>query len=91
MAYYTREVQAHNTIRVDGQSQAKFNSRNAWSCASRPGPILHKSFDQVEIVQGSHSGFYRVKDCARHHRTVAWDRKSCWLICDTLEGAGPIL
>jgi hypothetical protein len=85
---YTRDVQAHNTVRVDGQSQANFHHRNAWSCVSEPGPIHYRSDETFEIVEGSHSGFVGVKDCTRHRRLVAWDRKSDWLIFDRLEGSG---
>jgi hypothetical protein len=85
---YTRDVQAHNTLRVDGQSQARFHNKNAWSCASQPDSLLHKSDEQAEILEGSHSGFLGVKDCTRHRRTVVSDRKSCWQIVDRLEGSG---
>jgi len=85
---YTRDVQGHNTVRVDGQSQAKFHEKNAWACVSRPGALTLDSKSGVECVEGSHGGFLGVKDCTGHRRAIAWNRQSCWLIVDRLEGTG---
>jgi hypothetical protein len=85
---YTRDVQGHNTVRVNGQSQARFHDKNAWSTVSRPGTVQHTSDGNIEAVESSHSGFLDLKDCGRHRRAVVWNRKCCWLILDRLEGNG---
>lgn len=85
---YTRDVSGHNTVRLDGQSQAKLHAKNAWACASRPGALSLESRAGFVWVEGSHSGFVGVNDCTRHRRAIAWNRESCWLIVDRLEGTG---
>jgi hypothetical protein len=85
---YTRDVQGHNTVRVNGRSQARFHDKNTWSTVSRPGPIQHKSDGSIDAVECYHSGFPGLKDCGRHRRAVVWNRKCCWLILDRLEGNG---
>ena len=49
---YCRDVQGHNTVRVDGASQAKFSASNAWSCVAQPKPITHQSSLDFEIAEG---------------------------------------
>ena len=56
---YCRDVQGHNTLRVDGGSQAKFNAANAWSCVAAPGPVRWTEDEHGETVEGSHRGFRR--------------------------------
>ena len=85
---YCRDVEGHNTIRVDGKSQAKLNIHNAWSCVATPGPIRRQTIGPFEVVEGSHSGFYRAPKVGRHNRTIVWKRGAYWLIIDRLEGSG---
>jgi hypothetical protein len=85
---YFRETQAHNTIRVDGASQAKFNESNAWSCIAAPSPPIWESNEHFDFVECSHAGFYGVKPEVRHRRAVFWNRNDYWLILDRLEGEG---
>jgi hypothetical protein len=85
---YCREVQGHNTIRVDGRSQAKLNIHNAWSCAATPGVIRRQTVGPFECVDGSHSGFYGARNVGCHKRAIVWKRGGYWLIVDRLEGDG---
>jgi hypothetical protein len=83
---YCRDVQGHNTVSVDGASQARFNLRNAWSCAANPGRILMKTADSFTLVQGSHRGFHRKHGSILHRRTIAWKQSRYWLIHDFIDG-----
>jgi hypothetical protein len=85
---YCRDVPGHNTIRVDGVSQAKFNTANAWSCVAVPDPILWQPGAESELAEGTHSGFFGVSGRVRHRRAVYWNRRSHWQITDWLEGEG---
>ncbi|MCC6124162.1 MAG: alginate lyase family protein [Pirellulales bacterium] len=85
---YCREARGHNTLGVDGASQAKFNAANAWSCAASPGPMRLFEREREAAVEGSHSGFFGVRGTVRHRRTVSWDRNTHWSIRDELEGTG---
>ncbi len=85
---YTRDVTGHNTLRLDGQSQAKFHVKNAWSCVSLPTSLALKNGKESQLLVGSHNGFVGVKDCSGHRRVLAWNGATCWLILDQLEGSG---
>ena len=86
---YCRDVAGHSTVRVDGASQARLSVANHWSCVAAPGPLLWRTSEHREIVEGSHTGFYGVKDRIRHHRSIVWNGDSHgWLIFDRLEGEG---
>ena len=85
---YCRDVSGHNTVRVDGASQAKFNTSNAWSCVATPGPSRWVANEEFEFAEGSHAGFFGVPSRVRHRRAVYWKRGPCWLILDRLEGDG---
>ena len=85
---YFRETEAHNTVVVDGQSQAEYRGRLTWSHA--PSTELHhwvssKSFDYVE---GSHNGYARIPQPVIHRRAVAFVKPDYWLIRDELIGEG---
>lgn len=85
---YCRDVSGHNTIRVDGASQAKMTVCNHWSCAAEPQKLAYYSQEDTEWVEGSYGGFCGLQSPVSHHRTIAWVRKTYWLICDQLEGEG---
>jgi hypothetical protein len=85
---YCRDVLGHNTIRVDGASQAKFNVSNHWSCVAPPGRLLHSITKDVEWVEGDHGSFFGLSTQVRHQRIISWIRKKHWLIIDRLEGQG---
>lgn len=85
---YFRETEAHNTVVVDGWSQAEYCGRLTWSCA--PHTALHywvnsKSFDYVE---GSHDGYTRLPQPVIHRRAVAFIKPDYWLVRDELMGDG---
>lgn len=85
---YCRDVQGHNTLRVDGVSQAKLEISNAWSCAARPELITHQACKYCEIVEGAHSGFHGLNPPVRHRRAVFWKPRDYWVVFDRLEGEG---
>jgi hypothetical protein len=85
---YCRDIRGHNTVSVDGASQAKFASANHWSCAAKPSPILWRSKRSFEYVEGSHSGFHGLADRISHQRTLFYRANGPWLILDQLKGEG---
>jgi hypothetical protein len=85
---YFRETEAHNTIVVDGCSQAEYRGRLKWSHA--PDTKLHhaivtKLFDYAE---GSHNGYTRLTRPVVHRRAVVFLKPDYWLIRDELWGEG---
>jgi hypothetical protein len=82
---YFRETPAHNTICVDGASQAKFTGPIAWSCVASPGPARFATEGPVELCECSHAGFHGLAEHVRHRRAILWRRGDYWLVADRLE------
>jgi hypothetical protein len=85
---YFRETDAHNTVVVDGCSQAEYRGRLKWSHA--PDTKLHhaivtKMFDYAE---SSHDGYSRLIRPVVHRRAVVFLKPDYWLIRDELWGEG---
>ena len=85
---YFRETDAHNTVVVDGCSQAEYRGRLKWSHA--PDTKLHhaivtKIFDYAE---GSHDGYSRLTRPVAHRRAIVFLKPDYWLIRDELWGEG---
>jgi hypothetical protein len=83
-----REVAAHNTVAIEGTSQAKFTGVMGWSCARPPLSFDWHQASEYETVEGSHSSFYPLGDAIRHRRLIFSNRGEYWVIFDRLEGTG---
>jgi uncharacterized heparinase superfamily protein len=83
-----RESQAHNTIRVDGASQAKYAGNLKWSCVAKPEGLQSQSFDQFDFVECSHSGFHGLNEQVRHRRALLVKKDALTVVFDRLEGTG---
>jgi hypothetical protein len=85
---YFRETKAHNTVVVDGCSQAEYRGRLKWSCAPEvrlENYMLSTAFDYVEA---SHNGYCRLSQPVVHRRAVVFLKPDYWLIHDELWGEG---
>jgi hypothetical protein len=85
---YFREASAHNTICVDGASQARFCPSNGWSSVAKPEDVVWHVDEQMGFVECAHAGFWGLKSQVRHRRAIVWIRDAYWLIFDRLEGTG---
>jgi len=86
---YFRDVTAHNTVRVDGRSQARFDGRMKWSRAAAPEPLRWTSTPGHQIAVGGHSGFEGMGGRVRHRRAVVGcGDAGLWCVLDRLEGFG---
>lgn len=85
---YFRETEAHNTLVLDGQSQAKFCGRLKWSRA--PQVELHHwmSSRTMDYADGSHDGYRNITKPGIHKRAVAFMKPDYWLIRDDVLGEG---
>jgi len=90
--YYFRQTKAHNTITIDGQSQAQEAGKLSWSHAPDHYPkkwISNKDFD---FVEGSHDGYKRLADPVIHRRAILFKKEGAtlspeyWIIRDYLDG-----
>jgi hypothetical protein len=85
---YFRETKAHNTVVVDGCSQAEYRGRLKWSRAPEvrlEHCMLSTAFDCVEA---SHNGYLRLAQPVVHRRAVVFLKPDYWLIRDELWGEG---
>ena len=86
---YFRGTSAHNTVRVDGLDQSVSGGRFMW---------LRKAATSIERMPhapgqfdfcGSHDGYLRLPDPARHQRQVRFDAASATLVVsDTVAAKG---
>ena len=83
-----RGTAGHNTVQVDGLSQADPAGPFKWRALPNVGVdcwVKGKTFD---LFAGSHSGYSRLASPVRHRRYVFYLRPQFWLIRDLVEGAG---
>lgn len=83
-----RGTSAHNTLEVDGKSQAEPVHAFAW--LRPPVTKLHQWYDGESVVffQASHDGYQRLASPVTHERwVIAW-RDNVWLVADRASGEG---
>ena len=81
---YFRGTAAHNTIAIDGLSQAATNGPFGWR--RRPGVTINdwQSGDGIDVIDAEHSAFTGVT----HRRRVMAIAPGVFIVIDTLSGNG---
>jgi hypothetical protein len=85
---YFRDTSAHNTVVVDGESQATYRGRLRWSNAYRATSHHWVSTACLDYVEGSHDGYARLTSPVQHRRSVLFMKPDYWLLRDELTGEG---
>jgi hypothetical protein len=83
-----RSTSAHNTMTVDGRSQADPAGLFSWGplpCAQARRWVAGETFD---LFEGCHSGYERLADPVTHRRWVLRWGAGFWLVRDVAEGRG---
>ena len=86
-----RSTAAHNTAVVDGQEMGRFFRGTPWRIHDNARPTLHlwHTDDQVDIFDGSHSGYQRLHEPVRHRRRIIFDKRNqLWVLEDIFTGKG---
>jgi hypothetical protein len=85
---YFRGTSAHNTVVIDGRSQADPIGPFAWR--ARPTARLRgwKSSQLADIVEADHDAYARLAQPVSHRRRVVFLKPIGWVIVDDLTGAG---
>ena len=83
-----RSTAAHNTLRVDGVSQAIPTGPFSWKHLPEVRVDLWKVGETFAFFQGRHTGYRRLSVPVIHHRSVFYVKSRLWLIRDAVEGAG---
>ncbi len=81
---YFRSTAAHNTVTINGQSQAKQTGILKWSFA--PAFKVLKTFENEWLsgVCAEHYGYRRIKGAPVHRRYFVFADESFWLVADYL-------
>jgi hypothetical protein len=85
---YFRGTSAHNTVRVDGEDQARSGGAFLWSTRADAALEILVTAAEVFEVRGAHDGYGRLPDPVRHERCVAFRRGNGYRVTDRLRGAG---
>ena len=85
---YFRETEAHNTVVVDGRSQAEFRGRLKWSHAPKADVHEWITLNALDYAEGSHSGYHRLPSPVTHRRTIVFLKPHYWVVRDELTGEG---
>jgi hypothetical protein len=83
-----RGTAAHNTLTVDGTSQA--DPRGPFGWGPRPRVEVRRWVEDgdFDLFEGLHSGYERLAEPVVHRRWVVGLREGVWLVRDAVEGSG---
>ena len=83
---YFRSTAAHNTIEIDGQSQAKQGRILQWSHAPKFKLLSRVQEDWVQSVCAVHYGYHRLPDKPTHQRCFLFVDDSFFISVDWVTG-----
>jgi uncharacterized heparinase superfamily protein len=83
-----RSSQAHNTVTVDGESQARPAGPFSWK--ERPHARFRRwqATEDLTLADADHDAYGRLGEPIRHRRRVLFVKRKLWLIVDDVEGGG---
>jgi uncharacterized heparinase superfamily protein len=88
MRDWFRSSDAHNTLTIDDESSSESDGPFSWKTIARSecsSWITEKDFD---YVAGSHDGFMRLSEPARHTRSILFIKNGYWVVRDVVETSG---
>ena len=83
-----RSSAAHNTLTIDNESSSVSDGPFSWKTIARcecSSWITEEGFD---YVAGSHDGFMRFAQPAKHTRSILFIKNSYWVVRDVVETSG---
>jgi len=86
-----RSTAAHNTLVVDGEEQARFDSREPFLLAPDARPTVHRweTKPEYDLLDAEHAGYQRLPDPVTHRRQFLFDKqRGLWLVRDVVTGRG---
>jgi len=83
-----RETGSHNTVRLDGASQAEPAGSFKWNALAHGQAERWITGNMFDFFVGSHSGYSRLARPVLHRRYIFYLKPDFWLIRDVLEGQG---
>lgn len=83
-----RETCCHNTVQVDGVSQAEPAGPFKWVSLAHAVAEHWVTAETFDFFEGSHAGYHRLPSPVLHRRCIFYLKPHFWLVRDVLEGAG---
>jgi hypothetical protein len=83
-----RETACHNTVQVDGVSQAEPAGPFKWTGLAHASVERWITGERFDLFAGSHSGYNRLAGPVVHRRCIFYLKSHFWLVRDVLEGLG---
>ena len=83
-----RSTAAHNTLQIDGQSQALPTGPFSWTNLPSVYTDFWKAGQESAFFEGHHTGYVRLPNPVIHRRSIFYLRSQFWLVRDVAEGAG---
>ena len=80
-----RSTNVHNTVTVDGISQADVGDIFKWRSRWHSSPVQYLVTPQVSVISASHDGYARLPSPVDHHRTIVWHKPEYWLCIDQFD------
>jgi hypothetical protein len=81
-----RGTAGHNTLHVDGLSQAEPGGPFEWRGLPRPDVHRWVNGNTFDFFEGSHDGYSRLADPVLHRRSIFYWKPHFWLVRDVVEG-----
>ena len=82
-----RGTASHNTVQIDGMSQAEPREPFKWRYLPKVTVERWLTNPVFDFFIGSHDGYARLKDPVRHQRYIFYLKSHFWLVHDVLRGA----
>jgi hypothetical protein len=83
---YFRGTSAHNTVRVDGESQSRPGGNFMWLAKARAACTGWSSTAERDVFEGRHDGYRRLADPVTHRRRIVLEKRDRRLLVeDTIE------
>jgi uncharacterized heparinase superfamily protein len=83
-----RDTSGHNTLQVDGQSQAVPVNAFAWKLLPKTEITSWISRKEFQFFEALHTGYRRFSDWVEHRRVVFHTAPGLWFFLDLAEGQG---
>jgi hypothetical protein len=79
---------AHNTLTIDGQSSSVPAGPFSWEHVAEVSAREWMSRERFDYFEGTHDGFMRLAQPARHTRAVLFLKDDYWIVRDRVETSG---
>lgn len=83
-----RTTAAHNTLTIDERPQSEPGGKFSWRTRAVAEPDEWIREDRFDFFEGSHDGYDRLAEAARHQRSILFLKNDYWIMRDYVETAG---